>query len=136
MLNERRNIRLARQDRKEVRLGPCTCGASYSIRKDKAKKIADYVYGERTGGKLEKDTGRVEETCGKKYVEFERRMRMEFSPSGRENRRVKSVQTRRELRATERRSLGMNETHGHRGMAVNEGWTERDTETGLADRDG
>lgn len=28
---------------------------------------------------------------------------------------MKSVQTRRELRATERRSLVMNETHGYQG---------------------
>lgn len=64
-------------------------------------------------------------------------MRTEFSPSRRENRPVKSVQTRRELRATERRSLVMNETHGYQGrVAVNEGWNERDTEAGLVDRDG
>lgn len=44
------------------------CVWSYGIRKGKAKKIADYVYGETAGGKLEKDTGRVEETCGKKYI--------------------------------------------------------------------
>ena len=42
-------------------------------------------------------------------------MRTEFSPSRRENRPVKSVQTRRKLRATERRSLVMNETHGYQG---------------------
>lgn len=96
-------------EKSEKRTGCACIERSYRIRKGKANKIEDYVCGERAGRKLERDTRRVEETCGKKYVEFERRTRMEVSPSRRENWSVKSVQTRGESGGTEKRSSGMKE---------------------------
>lgn len=61
-----------RRDRKRVKLWLYLYGPSYRIRKGIANKIEDYVCGERASRKLEKDVRRAEETCGKKYIEFER----------------------------------------------------------------
>lgn len=61
-----------RRDRKQVKLWLYLYGPSYRIRKGIANKIEDYVCGERASRKLEKDVRRAEETCGKKYIEFER----------------------------------------------------------------
>lgn len=57
-----REVRLKRDEATTVYV----YGASYRIRKGKANEIEDYVCGERAGRKLERDTGRAEETCGKK----------------------------------------------------------------------
>lgn len=68
--------------------------------------------GERAGRKLEKDVRRAEETCGKKYIEFERDG-VFTEEEGKSECEVSANETH-ESGATKMRSSGMNETHGHR----------------------